>query len=425
MQSAPRDRAATHLAIAATTGNLVCITPAISATFGTFLVPISMEFGWPRAAVTGVLGLIAILSAFTYPIIGRMMDRYGARPLILGGNLALAVSIALLALTNGNMWLFYLQFGVVGLAGAVCSSPMIAKIVSNWFDARRGLMLGVTAGVGNGVGATVIPIVAGVLLPLLGWRGTYVAIGAIVLLVGFPVLWLWLRDTPTAARSALDAAPVPPSALVLEGLTLAEAIRTSRFWVLLVAVASGAGAMTAVFTHVVPMMMDRGFGLGQATGIVVIFALVTAAWQVVTGGLLDKVRSPLLIVPMYVAAIMGLGLLEFGNGGMTMTAAGILLGIGMGAEYAALSYFCSRYFGLRHFGAINSVLYAVVILAQGLTPAAMDLSFDHTGSYDHVSIALIVILAMGMLLLFFLPSVAKIAETDEDIPLNRNLVATL
>jgi MFS family permease len=412
MSNPPRDRAPARLAIAATTGNLVCITAAISATFGTFLVPISQELGWQRASVSGVLGLIAVLMAISYPLIGRTMDRVGARPLILTGNVALGLLVASLSQTTGNIWLFYFQYGLIGLAGALCASPMISKVVSNWFDARRGLMLGVTAGVGNGVGATVMPIMAGVLLPLIGWRATYGVIGATVVLVGFPIMWLWLHDTPAHAPRAVAARGTAAAPVrVFEGMTLREAAATRRFWVLLTAVASGAGGMTAVFTHVVPMMTDRGFGLGEATGTVVIFALVTAGWQVVTGGLLDRLRTPLLIVPMYGAAIAGLALLQFGHGTMTMTAAGALLGIGMGAEYGALSYFCSRYFGLKHFGSINSVLYAAVILAQGLTPAAMDLSYGATGSYDQASIIIIATLGVGMALLFFLPGIGADGRT--------------
>lgn len=401
-----RDPAAAHLAIAATAGNMVCVTAAISAPFGTFLVPISQELGWSRAAVSGVLGLIAVISAISYPLIGRTMDRVGARPLILAGNAALGILVAALSLTTGSLWMFYLQFGLIGLAGSLCASPMIAKVVSNWFDARRGLMLGVTAGVGNGVGATLMPVVAGVLLPLIGWRATYGVIGALVLAIGVPLLWSWLHDLPETAPQARNAPE-----RVLEGMTLREAASTRRFWVLLIAVASGAGGMTAVFTHVVPMMTDRGYGLGEATGVVATFALVTAAWQVVTGGLLDKLRTPLLVVPMYGAAMLGLGLLQFGTGSLAMTGAGVLLGIGMGAEYGALSYFCSRYFGLRHFGAINAVLYAAVILAQGLTPAAMDLSYGHSGSYDQASIAIIVTLALGTALLFFLPGIGADGRT--------------
>lgn len=401
MPTASRDRAATKLAIAATMGNLVCVTAAISATFGTFLVPLTQELGWSRAAVSGVLGLIAILAAVSYPLIGRTMDRVGARPIVLGGNLALGVLIMTLSQTTGNIWLFYAQFGAIGLAGATCASPMIAKVVSNWFDKRRGLMLGVTAGVGNGVGATVMPIVAGILLPLIGWRATYGAIGLIVIVVGFPLMWLWLHDTPAHAPKAAPQAEAAP----MEGMTLREAASTRHFWVLLIAVASGGGGMTAVFTHVVPMMTDRGFGLGEATATIATFALVTAAWQVVTGGLLDRFRTPLLVVPMYGAAMAGLALLQFGQGSVAMSAAGVLLGIGMGAEYGALSYFCSRYFGLKHFGSINSVLYSAVILAQGLTPAAMDLSYGSTGTYDQASLAIIAVLGVGMALLFLLPGI--------------------
>jgi MFS family permease len=400
MPPASSDRAATRLAIAATSGNLVCMTAAVSATFGTFLVPISQEFGWSRAAVSGVLGLIAVLSALSYPLIGRTMDRAGARPLILGGNVALGLLVASLSQATNNIWLFYLQFGAIGLAGSVCAAPMIAKVVSNWFDKRRGLMLGVTAGVGNGLGATLMPIVAGTLLPVIGWRATFGVIGIIVLLIGFPIMWLWLHDTPVkAARTFREAEPV------MEGMTLREAAATRHFWIMLVAVAAGGGGMTAVFTHVVPMMTDRGFGLGEATGTIAIFALVTAAWQVVTGGLLDRLRTPLLVVPMFGAGMVGLGLLQFGHGGLAMTAAGVLLGIGMGAEYGALSYFCSRYFGLKHFGAINAVLYAAVILAQGLTPMAMDLSYGTEHSYDQASLAIIFVLGIGMGLLFLLPAI--------------------
>jgi MFS family permease len=57
------------------------------------------------------------------------------------------------------------------------------------------------------------------------------------------------------------------------------------------------------------------------------------------------------------------------------------MGLGLGTEYGVLPYFLSRYFGVRHYGAISGTIYAVIVLAQGLTPFLMDLSFDHTGSY--------------------------------------------
>lgn len=404
MPSAPSYQAA-KVAIAATIANTLCMTAAISATIGVFLVAIAQDFGWPRAGVSGVLGLISVISAISYPLIGRAMDRFGARWLLLAGNLGLAVGILLVSRADGTMLDFYWRFAVVGLFGTMAATGMVSKVVSNWFDARRGLMLGVTAGVGNGLGATIMPIVAGVVLSSHGWRMGYVVIGLIVALAA-PFIALWMRDAPPAAAG--DSAVAAPLA---SGMSLGQAARTGAFWLMLVAVAAGAGGMTAMFTHVVPILMGHGVSLAQATGVVVVFALVTAGWQVVTGGLLDRFRTPRLILPMYASAMAGMVILQFSTGSLAIITAGALLGIGMGAEYAALSYFVSRYFGLRHFGTIVGAFYAVVAFIQGVAPMLMDMSFDRSGSYVAATLAIVGALALGMVLLALLPHPDRFAAS--------------
>ncbi|MFN3434994.1 MAG: MFS transporter, partial [Sphingomonas sp.] len=53
-------------------------TPAVHAVFGLFLLPLSAEFGWPRAAISVALGIMAVTGAIAYPLIGRIADRHGA-----------------------------------------------------------------------------------------------------------------------------------------------------------------------------------------------------------------------------------------------------------------------------------------------------------------------------------------------------------
>jgi MFS family permease len=137
--------------------------------------------------------------------------------------------------------------------------------------------------------------------------------------------------------------------------------------------------------------------------VVAVFALVTAGWQVVTGGLLDRFRTPRLILPMYASAMAGMLILQFATGSVAIVLAGVLLGIGMGAEYAALSYFVSRYFGLRHFGTIVGAFYAVVAFIQGVAPMLMDMSFDASHSYAGATLTIVAALALGMVLLALLP----------------------
>ena len=241
-----------------------------------------------------------------------------------------------------------------------------------------------------------------------GWRGAYMGIGLIVFGLGFPTLFALLRDAPGRVeeimRRAEEAGPQTASASPLPGLSLGEAVATRTFWVLMAAVALGAGCMTAIFTHVVPMLMDRGIPLQQAALAISIFALVTAGWQVMTGYLLDKFYVPIVAVPLFAAAILGLLCFQFSTSLAVIYFGAALMGIGLGAEFGCLSYFVSRYFGLKYFGMIIGVYYSVVIIFQGGAPVLMDIGFDLTGSYETSVWVLSVFLAIGSGLFLLLPA---------------------
>ena len=108
----------TGVVVAATVGNIVSTTPAVSAVFSLFLVPISTEFGWPRSVVSGVLLLTAVMSAIIYPIAGRLSDKWGSRRIILFGSAVFAPAIAGLALANGSVLQFYALFALAAPTSA-------------------------------------------------------------------------------------------------------------------------------------------------------------------------------------------------------------------------------------------------------------------------------------------------------------------
>ncbi|WP_246543321.1 MFS transporter [Novosphingobium profundi] len=396
----PREATATKgrgtVLFACTLGNSVSVTPAVHAVFGLFLVPLSESFGWARASISGVLGVLALVCAVSYPVIGRHVDRVGARRTLLTGAVGLALSIAALGLTSGSLLQFYATFAVLSLFAAMCGTPIYQKVVADWFEENRGTALGVSAGGGCGIGSVIMPVLAAVLVGAWGWRAGYFGIGAFILVLALPLLALFLRDRDGASGHAGPQA-------AREGLTLAEAMRRPSFWLVLVAVAAGAGGTTAVFSHVVPILGDRGVSVASGTAVVSVFALATSGWQVATGRIMDRIQTPRVAVPMYGIAIVGLALLEFGQGTPVLIFAGVLLGVGMGAQYGALPYFIARYFGVRHFGAIIGAMYSAVIAAQGVTPILLDLVFDSVHSYRPALIGVGGALATGMALLMLLP----------------------
>lgn len=392
---------------ACTTGVAVSMTPAVHAVFGLFLLPLSETFGWPRAQISVVLGMMAVVGAVVYPIAGRFADRHGARRMLIAGNIVFALSIAALALATRHIAQFYLTFLAISLAGSVAATPIYSKVVSEWFDKGRGTALGISAGVGSGVGSIVIPVIAAIVVGHYGWRAGYLAIAAIVLCVGAPVLALFLRDAPRGAAVA-NAGPRAAA-----GLSLADAMRLPRFWIVMVSIAIGAGGTTAIFSHVVPIVVDRGFSVATGTAVVSLFALIGSTWQIATGRLLDRSTRPWVVIPMYLMAVAGLALIEFGAVPAALMLGGVLLGVGLGAQYGTLPYLIGRYFGLRAFGTILGAMYSAVIAAQGITPVLLDAAYDAQGSYRMAIIVCGAVLTLGAAMMLLLPRYDAADPADE------------
>jgi MFS family permease len=384
---------------ACTLGNSVSVTPAVHAVFGLFLVPLTETFGWSRASVSGVLGILALVGAVTYPLLGRHIDKAGARTTLLVGILGLALSIAALALTQGSLVQFYATFTVLAAFGAMAGTPIFQKVIADWFDENRGTALGISAGGGCGIGSVVLPVLAAVLVQTWGWRAGYLGIAGFMLIVATPLLFLLLRDRTSAGGA--DAATVR------EGMTLGEAAQTPMFWLILIALAAGAGGTTAVFSHVVPILSDRGFSVATGTAVVSVFALVTSGWQIATGRIMDKIPTPRVVVPMYLMAVLGLILLETAQGMPLLILGGALLGVGLGGQFGALPYFIARYFGTKHFGSVIGAMYSAVIAAQGTTPILLDLVFDVGGTYRPALVGVGAALLAGALLLTLLPAFGR------------------
>ena len=211
--------------------------------------------------------------------------------------------------------------------------------------------------------------------------------------------WL-LHDPPGARITASNEA---------EGMTLAEARRTPVFWMILVAIALGAGCMTAVFAHVIPMLVDRQIPMDDAVAVLVTFSLVTAVWQVGMGYVLDRLRRAWIAAPFYVLALIGLWILETSASVPVLVFGGLLMGLGLGTEYGVLPYFLSRYFGVRHYGAISGFMYGVIVLVQGVTPFLMDINYDLLGDYHIAVLTISAALVVGAAILTRLPAFDRAA----------------
>ena len=371
----PTPRNPWWVVVGSTVGLIVGNGPIVFFTFGLFLGPVTREFGWDRATFSSSLLVGHGLAAAAYPFLGRAIDRYGIRRVSLTSIVLFALSLASLSLVPPSPAVFVAMAGLVGLLSAGQAPLPYAKAVSAWFDERRGLALGI-AMTGIGIGATLVPQFARAVIAAYGWRAGYVALAALMFVVAFPVVAIFIREPDSRAYTIAGGDDGPP------GLTLGESVRSATFWLLAMSVFLMVTAVNGIVGHLVPLLTDRGFALGQATATLSAVGLSTIAGRLVSGYLLDRFFAPHVAAALFLLPLAGVGLLAAGAGGPAPIAAAIALGFGLGAEVDVIGFMVSRYFGLRAYGAIYGCLFAIFTVGTGLGPVLMGVSFDRTRSYD-------------------------------------------
>ncbi len=168
-----------------------------------FQAPVTREFGWSQTQYTGVILVGTIITVISSPLIGWVFDRRGVRPFAIGSTILFGLALISLYFLTPNLLHFYGVFALIPLIGAGTSSVAYARVVARWFDARRGQALG-AALAGIGIGGAVLSALTQGLIQSVGWRGAYLGLGLLLLLVTLPLLLVFLRDSPEEVGLGVD-----------------------------------------------------------------------------------------------------------------------------------------------------------------------------------------------------------------------------
>ena len=371
--------------LASATGLAVHFGPILAVTFGVFFIPLQETFGWSRSEISLAFALATLGLSLAQPIAGISVDRYGARRVIMPAAVLFGLGVMSFYLLSAALWHLYLLYFLLGVVGTGTTPVPFAKVISQWFDRRRGLALALTIA-GSSVGTVIMPPLAQALISSIGWRQAYVVLGVIVIAVTIPVIGLFLRENPESMGlrpdgdepSERDHTAAPAAAM---GLTRVEALRTTTFWLLVVTFLSLSIAFHACLIHLVPMLRDQGMSAEAAAGATSLLAIGILVGRVGTGVLLDRYFAPYIGLVFFFGFGIALVFLWLGSSLALMLLAAVLLGLAQGAEFDLMAYLISRYFGLKQFAEIYSFVFSAFTLGGAIGPPLMGFAFEATGSY--------------------------------------------
>jgi MFS family permease len=343
---------------------------------GVMIKPLSVEFGWSRGQITEAMMFLGF-TALLYPLVGRLVDRVGARKVALIGIWLYAIALAAIGLSGPKIWTWLLTWAVMAVFYTLVSPVVWTTPVVGRFDRQRGLALGMVL-CGNGVCVTLAPTLVVASDRVFGWRITYLILAVTVLVLVVPLTLLFFRD---ADRPVQVRATAPESAQ--GGMELGATLRTARFWKLLIALLISGGIAGGMLVHMQPLFTDKGATPLQAAAMVSVMGPSVIFGRLGVGFLLDRISGPVVAaVAMGLPAVCGMLLLGYDGVVWKGVLASGLLGLALGAEVDLLGYLTSRYFGLKNYGAIFSVVQSAITIGYCFTPSLVGFLFDRLGSYQ-------------------------------------------
>lgn len=384
------------LLLTACSGVFVSFASIVVYTFSVFLKPLTSAFGWSRSQVSLAFALAALSIAAASPFIGRLLDRYPARRIVLPCTVIYGLAFSSLALLTPHLLHLLGVFVVLGIVGNGTTQLAYARVVSAWFDRARGRALAVVMA-GSGLGSMVFPPVAQALISAYGWRMAYAVLGAVVLLLGLPLAAAFLYEPTLIPR----ARPLEPAART--GPPIWRFIFTFRFLAIVAAQLLFSFATNGLNAHWSALLTDRAFPAALAAAVLSAAGFATLVSKLSTGYLLDRFVAGRATAALFAFCALGFLAVLYGYSAWLAFAAAVLVGIGMGAESDAVPYLLTRYFGLTRFGELYGYTWCVYAVAGALGPVVMGAIFDQTGSYKAVLLASFGMVVLAAILFASLP----------------------
>ena len=376
------------------------LAASIGATHSVFFKSIVEEFGWSRTAFSTVLSVNAVIGALLAPLWGRLVDRHGPRGVVAAGAAIVGLSMVLLS-NMRSMLEAYLLYILLAFGAGGKSLVPISTALSQWFERRRGLAIGITL-VGAGVGGVALAPMASLLDREFSWRTGYLVFGIVIWVVLIPLLLLVLRrrpedigllpdgdDRPIAAADVEEPVEPPPEA---GGLSLGEALRTSTFWLLALGFMLPMFAGRSIMIHLVPVITDSGVSPQRAAAAYGMTVGLSVVGRFGFGYAADKFSKRRIFALCYLIQAVGICFL-IGletTGPIVLIGFIVVFGCSYGGGLSLAPLLVAENFGIGSMGVIFGALGIVAMVGGALGPIFAGGVYDAMQSYHTAFIVFLV-----------------------------------
>jgi len=375
---------------------------------GLLLHPMAHDLAWSRSTLSLSVTVFMVLSACALPVVGRLVDRYGARVVLGASVLVSALGLVAMGFIE-KPWESLVFYGVVFALGCAGTSVTpVGVLLSRWYPHRMGMANSIAIS-GMGVGQLLIISVLAVQLTTLGWRGSFLALGIATLVCVLPLVFAMARagspaPAPAPGRASGPGRGARTAAAPGDGArTLRAALASRRLQLLLVIYAVCGFQDFLVATHMVAFALDEGVDTFVAGNMLAFMGLAGLVGVLLAGVLNDRFGPVVPTALCFALRIVLCALLLAGGETAVIVGAALLYGVTFWMTAPLAVVFARESAGLALLGTVSGLITMVHHAAGGLGALVGASVFDLYGSYTRAFVALLVLSVVALGLTLILP----------------------
>ncbi len=367
-----------------------------------FFLPLKRDLGVSSATISILYGAARLEGGLEGPLVGYLIDRFGARKLIIIGLTFTGLGLILLSTMQTFLGVFLVYVFIVALGSNAGLFHPISTSVNKWFIRHRGLGFSVIAASGSIGGMIMAPLLSFIILNY-GWRNGAIFAGLMILVIAIPAA-LPLKPSPeqmglhpdgqAPSEGKVDALNPACQIAIERNFTVREAMRTLQFWLLTICISLRVMVTVALNTHFVPILVSKGMSEATSAYMVSLYAFISIPLSIGMGWIGDrwnKARLSSLCILPSILAMLGM---MFCREEAILYFFPIAFAFIMGT--APLNWaLIGDFFGRGSYATLRGIMGVGYGTATFLSPIYAGWIFDRTESYNFVLLTLSIILAFA------------------------------
>ncbi len=382
-----------------------CSGPGQSYVFSVFVDPILGDTGVSRTQLSALYAVGTGVSAVMVTVVGRLVDRLGARVMLGGIAVALGLACLLMASATGPLTLL-LGFAALRALGQGSMPVKATLLTAQWFVQKRGRAIAVV-GLGFAASNALLPPLARFLIDTFGWRGAYIWFGVMVWVLIIPAALFVVRDRPEEMGIGPDGLelqqerPGPEDHKARVGSTR-RVFSSLDFWLLATPLTAAPFTVTALVFHQTSILAEHGLGAAVAAAVFVPFALAVAGGNALAGVLVERLgpRRPLVLTQALL--VLALVQLQFVTSPGPAVLYAVTLGASSGMTGVLAGVTWAHYYGRGGLDRVQGSASMVMISAAALAPLPLAALQQASGGYTLgiLSMAALPVLSIALVAMF-------------------------